>query len=50
VQHAGPSRSGGELGSRLATRFVMPVSGDTLLRLVRAVGTAERSYGASDEV
>jgi transposase len=29
--------AGGELGSRLATRLAMPVSGDTLLRLIRAV-------------
>ena len=30
---------GGEPGSRLAARLAMPVSGDTLLRLVRAAGT-----------
>jgi transposase len=30
---------GGEPGSRLAARLGMPVSGDTLLRLVRAAGT-----------
>jgi transposase len=31
---------GGEAGSRLAGRLAMPVSGDTLLRLVRASGIA----------
>src|SRR3954449_5110474 len=31
---------GGEPGSRLAVRLAMPVSGDTLLRLVRASDTA----------
>ena len=31
---------GGEPGSRLAARLAMPVSGDTLLRLVRAAGAA----------
>jgi transposase len=31
---------GGEPGSRLAKRLAMPVSGDTLLRLVRAAGAA----------
>ena len=29
---------GGEPGSRLASRLAMPISGDTLLRLVRASG------------
>jgi hypothetical protein len=31
---------GGEPGSRLAGKLAMPVSGDTLLRLVRAAGAA----------
>jgi transposase len=34
---------GGEPGSRLAARLAMPVSGDTLLRLVRAAGAAPRT-------
>ncbi|MBP2227196.1 hypothetical protein J2847_000476, partial [Azospirillum agricola] len=28
--------AGGDPGTRLATRLAMPVSGDTLLRLIRA--------------
>lgn len=35
-------RAGGEPGARLATRLAMPVSGDTLLRLIRAVPVPER--------
>src|SRR4051812_4755410 len=37
VQRSLALGAGGELGSRLATRLAMPVSGDTLLRLIRAV-------------
>ena len=31
------AHAGGEAGARLAHRLAMPVSGDTLLRLIRAV-------------
>mgnify|MGYP002715698440 CR=1 FL=1 len=37
VQRSLALGAGGELGSRLASRLAMPVSGDTLLRLIRAV-------------
>jgi transposase len=37
VQRSLALGTGGELGSRLAGRLAMPVSGDTLLRLIRAV-------------
>ena len=37
VQRSLALGAGGELGSRLAGRLAMPVSGDTLLRLIRAV-------------
>src|SRR5918993_5971970 len=43
---------GGEPGSRLAGKLAMPVSGDTLLRLVRAAGaepiTPPRVLGVDD--
>jgi transposase len=37
VQRSLALGAGGELGSRLASQLAMPVSGDTLLRLIRAV-------------
>ena len=37
VQRSLALGAGGELGSRLASPLAMPVSGDTLLRLIRAV-------------
>jgi transposase len=37
VQRSLALGAGGEPGSRLASRLAMPVSGDTLLRLIRAV-------------
>ena len=37
VQRSLALHAGGEPGSRLAARLAMPVSGDTLLRLIRAV-------------
>ena len=37
VQRSLALGAGGELGSRLASLLAMPVSGDTLLRLIRAV-------------
>src|SRR5919107_2533671 len=44
--------AGGEAGARLASRLAMPVSGDTLLRLIRAepvlVTTAPRVIGIDD--
>ena len=45
--------AGGEAGARLASRLAMPVSGDTLLRLIRAAapgaaGAAPRVVGIDD--
>jgi transposase len=44
--------AGGEAGARLADRLAMPVSGDTLLRLIRAapipVATSPRVIGIDD--
>jgi transposase len=44
--------TGGEAGARLASRLAMPVSADTLLRLIRAepvsVTTAPRVIGIDD--
>ncbi|MCW2239006.1 transposase [Azospirillum canadense] len=44
--------AGGEAGARLAARLAMPVSGDTLLRLIRAaplpVGSTPRVIGIDD--
>jgi transposase len=52
IQRALAHGMGGEPGSRLATRLAMPVSGDTLLRLIRATpierGPPPRIIGIDD--
>jgi transposase len=52
IQRAMAHGMGGEPGSRLAARLAMPVSGDTLLRLIRATpierGPPPRIVGIDD--
>jgi len=40
--------AGGEAGARLASRLAMPVSGDTLLRLIRTAPPTPRVVGIDD--
>ena len=43
AQHRIALRAGGEGGARLTTSLTMPVSGDTMLRLIRASPVPEMS-------